>query len=302
MTSLPLEWPFSTNPVFNSMISLYSRVVPSSRLTIFCPLISDNTRNNWESFSQSNYLKLGEDVEGNITSSIFNRNEDSFRNETGPGPYCPVWQHYPLSLSMINFNLLSIPDIAISLGSDEPGPLRIEATTRFPFLPFVASDLWLISPVIRSDGTVMGLVVSLVHDDVDATIIFPPSNILLDSISETFSLMAVHRREVWPFVINPVLALLAQPYLSSMGIEEAGIYSCPIVTTANAINWESFVNTNVGRFITNVTEVSDIIYRLDNSSNSIPDTTEGPFCPVWQHEPLRGRVSISICSLFPTFD
>jgi hypothetical protein len=122
------EFPFVRVPKFE-LLGSHLRSIISNDVTIWAPLVTETQREQWAKFSASEMswynesLSILHDDETNFPTDQYG--DGAFRDEiwegsdlnitnyadaTAPGPFAPLWQISPptLSLSSVNYNLLHI--------------------------------------------------------------------------------------------------------------------------------------------------------------------------------------------------
>lgn len=124
------DFPFVRVPKFE-LLGSHLRSIVQNDVTIWAPLVTEQQREKWTNFSASEIgwynesLKiLQEEVsipteqyeEGEFRDNIWegpDLNDTNFVAAAAPGPFAPLWQISPptLSLSSINYNLLHIEHI-----------------------------------------------------------------------------------------------------------------------------------------------------------------------------------------------
>jgi len=301
-------WPFVGSPVFGSLATALETTSSGVEIVLFCPIVSEAIRLDWEAFSVDNQQWVVNEEE-TISPTIYRIKDGVSETETNPGLYCPIWQHQPVQSSLVNLNLLSFSDVADVFsnvtGSMEPVQVSMTAETP-PFAIMQEEDeetSWLIHPVIDT-GEVVGLVVSVVSGPESIPSPSLLAETLLESMSESMTSIKSYLELVWPFVTNPVFSLVATTFLDVIPGSELAI-SCPLVFAENIADWEAFSVANQGWIPTDATTVGEsitpFIFRymeIGDDQIAVSETALAPYCPVWQHEPVSTQyINFNLLSL-----
>jgi hypothetical protein len=136
-SSSSTSWPFAVLPDFE-VRAASTRNWASAGFLAFLPTVSQDQRKEWEQFSTldsstewiTTGLKYDKKMEiRSTTTEAFSTTTSSRSSgtaasiykmdpsgevemvEDGPGPYYPIWQHSPIQTELVNFNMLSHPQV-----------------------------------------------------------------------------------------------------------------------------------------------------------------------------------------------
>ena len=104
-----LSFPFVRNGVFDVVAESFLTHNKRADLVAFCPLVSVDLREAWESFVSTQSAKvIGTNVQ--VPTFLYEwvgSGEAPVPVDGTSGPFCPIWQHSPRIDNATNFNLLS---------------------------------------------------------------------------------------------------------------------------------------------------------------------------------------------------
>ncbi len=207
------SWPFVTIPEFE-LQSLAARILAGGAQTLaLLPIVNDSLRSQWESFSLANQQwrqndwnlssdsSFGESP--SISSYIYQLSANGTAvNDTGPGPYLPIWQSSPVALANhVNLNLLSDPTLnatAHSMLEFQTAILSdlIDPTASPNAFPFHSPYSIILYPVFRrtgqNDQLVAALAMEIIWEDFLTSLMPAQSTggmviVLEDTIGQTHS-------------------------------------------------------------------------------------------------------------------
>jgi hypothetical protein len=109
--SFNYSWPFVTSPVFEGLAQSFVESSPIDRVVVlFCPLVSAQLKGTWEAYSFATHEEwTGTSSETLISPFVYRIDDNAIvAAETGASYYCPLWQHYPVTIVLVNWDVLTI--------------------------------------------------------------------------------------------------------------------------------------------------------------------------------------------------
>jgi hypothetical protein len=159
-------------PVFLCLATIYAENVLENEIVLSCPVVFDADRANLELYSVVNQGWVAELLQPltryrpSFTTSVTTVYLYRWRNRNLVSTNYPVWQHHAVQSPLVNFNLLTISDVAdvFATVTSTLEAIKAPVASNLPFRitrndeeSDEESFSWSIHPV-HDDGDVVGLV------------------------------------------------------------------------------------------------------------------------------------------------